>query len=120
MSNFINPNNRSFKIEVGVANKKGEIKPNLSAKLKICDYKNKKAILVPQNIISENAAGEQYIYTILEKNKGQEGIATKTMIKTGKTQNNLIEILNALKDGTEIVVEGARSISNGQIVKIAN
>jgi len=120
VSNFIDPNNRSFKIEVAIANKKGEIKPNLSAKLKINDYKNKRAMLIPQNIISENATGEQYIYTISEKNKNKEGIATKTMITTGKTQNNLIEILNILEVGTEIIVEGARSINNGQAVKIAN
>ena len=29
VSNYINPNNRSFKIEVGVPNKDGLIKPNL-------------------------------------------------------------------------------------------
>ena len=62
--NFINPANRTFKIEVAIPNKDKSIKPNLTAKLKINDYTNEKAILIPQSIISENAEGEQYIYII--------------------------------------------------------
>jgi len=59
--NFINPANRTFKVEVAVPNKDNTIKPNLTAKLKINDYTNPKAILIPQSIISENANGEQYV-----------------------------------------------------------
>ena len=59
VGSFINPNNRSFKIEVPVENKSGNIKPNLTAKLQINDYTDAEAILIPQSIISENAKGEQ-------------------------------------------------------------
>ena len=52
VGNFINPNNRSFKIEVSVENKSGNIKPNLTAKLQINDYTENNAILIPQSIIS--------------------------------------------------------------------
>ena len=34
VGNFINPTNRSFKIEVGVPNQDLDIKPNLTAKIK--------------------------------------------------------------------------------------
>ncbi|MDB9894099.1 efflux RND transporter periplasmic adaptor subunit, partial [Flavobacteriaceae bacterium] len=43
VGNFINPSNRSFKIEVGVSNLEGKIKPNLTAKLKLNDYTNQYA-----------------------------------------------------------------------------
>ena len=33
--NFINPNNRTFKAEIGIPNKDGSIKPNLTARLKL-------------------------------------------------------------------------------------
>ena len=62
--NFINAANRTFKIEVSIPNKDKSIKPNLTAKLKINDYSNPNAILIPQSIISENANGEQFIYVI--------------------------------------------------------
>ncbi|MFI1744502.1 efflux RND transporter periplasmic adaptor subunit [Thalassobellus sediminis] len=115
--NFINPANRSFKVEVAVSNKDQSIKPNLTAKLKINDYTNPKAILIPQSIISENADGEQYIYTVTNKT-GETAKAKRTIITTGKTQGDDIEVLSGLKHGAEIINEGARSVKNGQDVKI--
>ncbi len=120
VGNFINPNNRSFKIEVSVENKNGNIKPNLTAKLQINDYTENNAILIPQSIISENSNGEQYIYIIKNKKENKEAVAERVIIKTGKTQGDLIEVIENLSVGTEIIEEGARSVNNGQAVKIIN
>ncbi|CAM1342710.1 efflux RND transporter periplasmic adaptor subunit [Tenacibaculum aestuarii] len=115
--NFINPANRTFKVEVGVPNADGKIKPNLTAKLKINDYSNEKAILIPQSIISENANGEQYIY-VVENIKDEVGTAKQAIISTGKTQGDIIEVLSGVESGVKIIDEGARSVKNGQEVKI--
>ena len=123
---FINPINRTFKIEVDVPNRDKTIKPNLTAKLKINDYSNPKAILIPQNIISENASGEQYVYVVddLKENFANTGkmlgTAKRAIIKTGKTQGDIIEVLSGLVDGTQIIEEGARSVKDGQAVEIIN
>ncbi len=116
--NFINPANRTFKIEVGVPNNDRIIKPNLTAKLKINDYTNAEAILIPQSIISENANGEQYVYVIKNLNN-DKGIATQTVVKTGKTQGDVIEILEGVTSGDVLIEAGARSVKNGQEVKIS-
>lgn len=115
--NFINPSNRTFKIEVGVDNKEKLIKPNLTAKLKINDYTNDKAIIIPQSIISENANGDQYVYTVSDKAENQ-GKAKRVIIETGKTQGDDIEVISGLVNGNEIIKEGARSVKDGQDVKI--
>jgi len=115
--NFINPANRTFKIEVPVPNKDKSIKPNLTAKLKINDYTNPKAMLIPQNVISENAQGQQYVYTIINKDNNKAK-AQRVIIKTGKTQGDYIEVLSGLLHGNEIINEGARSVKDGQEVKI--
>ena len=115
--NFINPANRTFKIEVAVPNKNNIIKPNLTAKIKINDYTNAKAILIPQSIISENAEGQQYVYTITDKSQ-HKAKAKRVIISTGKTQGDFIEVLSGLVNGTEIIEEGARSVKDGQEVKI--
>ncbi|HAT67174.1 MAG TPA: efflux RND transporter periplasmic adaptor subunit [Flavobacteriaceae bacterium] len=115
---FINPANRTFKVEVSIPNKDHLVKPNLTAKLKINDYTNEKAILIPQSIISENAQGEQYVYVVDNKNSENEGIAKKVIITTGKTQGDVIEVLSGIKSGTEIIKEGARSVKDNQPVKV--
>ena len=117
-SNFINPDNRTFKIEIAVPNKDGAIKPNLTARLKINDYTNPNAMLIPQSVISENAEGDQYIYLVNNKNTEDEATAQRTIISTGKTQGDVIEVLTGLSDNAEIINEGARSVQDGQLVKI--
>lgn len=117
--NFINPSNRTFKVEVAVDNKDRSIKPNLTAKLKINDYTNKEALLIPQSIISENANGEQYVYVVTDL-KDKIGKAKQVIIVTGKTQGDVVEVLKGIQKGDQIVMEGARSVQNGQQVQVLN
>ncbi len=116
--NFINPNNRSFTAEIPVPNKGGKIKPNLTAKVQINDYRNEEAILIPQSIVSENAEGEQYAFLATNISDENIGQASKNIIKTGKTQGDYVEVLTGIADGQNIIVEGARSVKDGQDVKI--
>jgi len=118
--NFINPANRTFKVEIEIPNKDKSIKPNLTARLKINDYTSQSAILIPQSIISENANGDQYVYVVNSKNKAGLGIAKRVIIETGRTQGDVIEILKGLEDGAEIIKEGARSVRDGQSVEVIN
>jgi membrane fusion protein (multidrug efflux system) len=120
VGSFINPDNRSFKIEVPVLNEDGNVKPNLTAKLEINDYTSQKAVLIPQSIISENASGAQFVYIIKNKNRKKEAVAERLIIETGKTQGDLIEVTKNLVAGSEIIMEGARTVNNGQIVKVIN
>jgi membrane fusion protein (multidrug efflux system) len=114
--NFINPANRTFKVEIGVPNEDRSIKPNLTAKLKINDYTNPTAILIPQSIISENSKGEQYVYVVEKSN--DKSIAKQVIIETGKAQGDVVEVTKGLQGGMEIIKEGARSVKDKQEVKI--
>ncbi len=120
VGDYINPGNRTFKVEISVPNKELSIKPNLTAKLRINDYSNESALLIPQGIISENANGEQYIYVVNDKEDDNEATAVKIIIETGLTQGDYIEVIKGLEAGIEIIQEGARSVNDGQKVKIIN
>lgn len=119
-SNYINPANRTFKVEIAVPNKDKSIKPNLTVKLKINDYTNEKALLIPQSIISENSKGEQYIYVIIDKQEDNIAVVKKAIIQTGKTQGDVIEVLSGIENGTEVINEGARRVEEGQTVQVEN
>jgi membrane fusion protein (multidrug efflux system) len=115
--NFINPSNRTYKIEVDVTETNENIKPNLTARLKINDYSNPKAILIPQNIISEDAEGAQYVYTLKDV-ANNIGTVQRVDITTGQTQGNIIEVESGLTENMQIIKEGARSVKDGQRVRI--
>ena len=118
--NYINPANRTFSIEVDVPNQDGTIKPNLTARLKINDYTNEQAILIPLNVISEDGEGAQYVYMAVAKTDSiqNEMSAQRQYITTGQTQGDVIEILSGLSQGDQIIIEGARAVKEGQAIKI--
>jgi RND family efflux transporter MFP subunit len=119
VGNFINPNNRSFRVEIGLENSTGDLKPNMTVLLNINDYKNEAAILVPSKNILEDQAGAKYVYT-LENVAGQDGMykAIKTFVKTGKSSDNKTEILEGLSAGYQLVEDGIRLVKDQQLVKI--
>lgn len=108
----INPANRSFGIEVSVPNPEGLLRPNQVAKLKIVDYTNKSAIIVPSNVIQQDAEGSKFVYVVNNAN-GKTGTAKKVMVKLGQSSNNTTEIISGLNKGDLIVSEGANTVSEG-------
>ncbi|WP_299159992.1 efflux RND transporter periplasmic adaptor subunit [uncultured Eudoraea sp.] len=116
--NFINPTNRSFRVEIAVPNKNNNIKPNLTARVQINNYSNNKAILIPQSLISENAEGEQYVYIATEVDSNDMAVAKKQIIKTGLTQGDYVEVIEGINPGEQVIMEGARNVRENQKVKI--
>ena len=118
VGNFINPNNRSFRVEISINNENGALKPNMTAEIKVNDYKNPEAILVPIKDVLENQNGESYVY-LLEVSDEANDIykVVKTFVKLGKTSDNKIEIIEGLEVGDKIVEEGIRLIKDQQLVK---
>jgi membrane fusion protein (multidrug efflux system) len=112
VGNNINPNNRSFGIEVSVPNTDNLLRPNQVAKLKIADYTNAKAVVVPSNVIQEDADGNQYVFEVSSL-KDKTGIAKKVIVKVGKTSDNFTEILSGLEPKTLIVGDGVKTVSEG-------
>ncbi|MDB4061018.1 efflux RND transporter periplasmic adaptor subunit [Vicingaceae bacterium] len=117
VSNYINPANRTYRVEVSVPNKDGMIKPNLTAKLMINDYRNQQAILIPQSIISENSEGKQYVYRTASNNDNT-AVVHKAFIETGVKQGDFIEVLSGLDINDAVVQEGARTVKDNQEVEI--
>lgn len=112
IGNFINPSNRSFGIEVSVPNPENLLRPNQVAKLKITDYVNKNAIVVPTNVVQEDGTGDKFIY-VVEGSNGKTGTAKKVVVTVGKSSDNVTEILSGLSANDIIVTEGVNNISEG-------
>jgi len=112
VGNFINPNNRSFGIEVAVPNPQNLLRPNQVAKLKIVDYISKNAIAVPTNVVQEDGDHNKFVFTVTNSN-GKTGTAKKVLVKIGQSSDNLTEILSGLSANDVIVTEGVNSIADG-------
>ncbi len=112
IGNFINPNNRSFGIEVSIPNPENLLRPNQVAKLKVIDYTVKNAIVVPSNVIQEDGKGNQFVF-VATNSDGKTATAKKAMVTIGKSSDNVTEILSGLSANDIIVIEGVNTISEG-------
>lgn len=121
VGNYINPNNRSFRIEIELDNKEGSLKPNMTAQVLLNDYTNSQALLVPLKNILKNQDGQSYVF-LLENIEGEPNTykAIKTFVETGIESNNAMEIIKGLQVGDRILQEGVRLAKDQQRIKIIN
>ncbi|NNC84418.1 MAG: efflux RND transporter periplasmic adaptor subunit [Flavobacteriales bacterium] len=116
-SKYINPENRSFKIRVELPETEFELKPNQLAHLSINDYVNEKAIVIPSAIIMQSTTGADYVY-VLEESEGRQ-FAKRVAITTGKEYKGQVEVIDGLEPDMQIITEGARSVRDGQRVRLS-
>lgn len=113
-SKSINALTRTFNVEVALPND-NDLHPNMVAELKIVDYENKTALVIPINTIQE-IDGEKLVY-ITAKNEKNENIAKKVVVTVGKTYGTTAEILTGLNEGDQIITTGFQDLTDGQVIK---
>ncbi len=114
IGNYINPNNRTFRLRINIDNRDNMIKPNLLSVVKIRDYVASDAFVVPSLLVKEDFKGE---YTFIVENNGNGQLAKKIYVKSGVSSNNMSEITEGLKAGDLIISEGYNQVVSGTHVK---
>lgn len=107
----IDPNNRTYKIEAHVPDSE-RVKPNMISVMKIQDYRNKGAVIVPTNLILQDNKGE-YVFVV------ENGRTRKTSVTRGLTYQGKTEILEGLQGNETLVDKGFRDVSDNIEVSIA-
>ena len=112
-SRFIDPTNRTFKVECKVSSKDVELRANMIAYLKIKDYTNEKAFCLPVNYVQSNQDGK-FIY--IAKQNGNGWLAERRMIKTGSDYDGTIEVLEGITAGENVITSGFQNLNGGEKV----
>ncbi|TXE11237.1 efflux RND transporter periplasmic adaptor subunit [Algoriphagus aquimarinus] len=108
---IINPNNRTFKVEVYLP-KIPMVKPNMISVLKIQDYEQNDAVTVPSHLVLSDNRGD-YLFVVVD------GIAKKKYVERGKTFDQETEILKGLEGNEVLVDKGFREVGDNFNVNIA-
>ena len=117
IGNYINPDNRSFKVRINISNKDNAIKPNLLADLKILDFKSE-GLIIPSTLVQKDQKGNNYVFTL--KSENNENMVVKKLVTISKEYNNEVFITDGLESSDTLVNKGARIVKAGDIVKINN
>jgi RND family efflux transporter MFP subunit len=115
VSQVIDPDNRTFQIEMKIPKSETGIKPNMLSVLTINDYSSHEALKVPLNIVQETGI-EKFIF-VAEQESGK-WIAERRSVQTGKSYNNWVEILSGLQEGEHVVTFGYQNLANGQSLAV--
>lgn len=101
---------RSFMVQAKLpANTK--LRPNMSCIMKIANYTNSSAMVVPISVIQKTSEGAM-VY-IADGNK-----AKAVSVTTGRTSNGNVEVLSGLNEGDKVITTGYEEIENGQSIAI--
>lgn len=112
-SRFIDPTNRTFKVESRISSKDVELRANMIAYIKIKDYTNDKAFCIPVNYVQSSQDGK-FIYVV--RQNGGDWLAERRTVKTGMDYNGIIEVTEGLVAGDKIITSGFQGLNQGEKV----
>jgi len=115
VSQVIDPDNRTFDIEIKIPPQAKDLRPNMLAVVTINDYSNSRALVVPENIIQRTGT-EKFVFVALEDN-GQ-WIAQKRIIQAGENYGGETEIQEGLQEGDYIVTFGFQNLADNQRITV--
>jgi RND family efflux transporter MFP subunit len=116
VSDYINPDNRTYKVYVNLP-ASAEYKPNMLAKVQVRDYEADQALSVPAALVQQDMSGNNYVF-VWKLVKDGIGLVEKRSVEVGKNNGERVEIKSGLTLGETLVDKGARTVREGQSVKV--
>jgi membrane fusion protein (multidrug efflux system) len=118
VGNFIEPTNRTFRIMATIQNNRIFL-PNMLAELFITDVMEKNALVIPSKSIMKGQDNSDYIY-VAKKDTSNTYTIKRVPIQILKAYDGetMIERAGTINESDLIVVEGARGITEKDIVRI--
>ena len=108
----IDPQTRTFEVEITVANGKEQIKPGMYARVTM-NYGTRKSVVVPdQSVVKMLGSGDRYIYVYKA-----DGTVSYQKVELGRRMGDKYEILSGVADGDEVVTSGQVALKDGIAVE---
>jgi RND family efflux transporter MFP subunit len=117
LGQVIDPQTRTFALEVELENPRGQLKPNMLASLRIQDFSDDRALVVPSNVLRQDFNGT-FLFRIASENG--KPIAEKVYVKPGITIQDQTLISEGLLPGDTVITRGFNLVSSGSPVRIIN
>jgi len=111
----VDPQNRTFPIEIVVPNADSRIKPQMVANMAVIRAQVDNAIVVPQDALVRVEDG--YVAFVAVERDGVD-VAEVRSIGLGPSRRNLVVAESGLQPGERLIVVGQRSVEDGDRINI--
>ncbi len=115
VGHVINPENRTFRMQLKIKNPEHRFKPNMMAGISIRSYYVKDAIVVPTMLIKLDTQGH-FVFTASERNGLL--VAKKNYLERGADAEGKTLIKEGLSKGDLLISRGHNRLSEGDAIRI--
>ena len=109
----VDPTTHTFLVEVQVPNKDRKLRPGMFARVTLVFGVNHSVVVPDLAVVRQQGAGDRYIY-VLEP----DGTVSFRHVTLGVRLGSEYEVLEGVKDGEKVVVEGQLRIKDGAQVEV--
>ncbi len=110
----INPNTRTFTVEIDINNNDERVRPGMFARVTI-NFGSAKHVVVPDRaVVKQTGSGNKYVYVY------KDGKVSYNQVELGQRIDNTYELISGVENGAEVVISGQTRLTNGASVKVLN
>ncbi|HHV71660.1 MAG TPA: efflux RND transporter periplasmic adaptor subunit [Clostridia bacterium] len=102
-----------YPVKILLTNKDNLLKPGMFAEVQLRNEYRENIIAVPVEAVIDNRS-EQFVFVV------EEGKAVKKPVKLGLTDGKMVEILEGLNEGEELIVVGQNYLADQDAVEVRN
>jgi len=113
----VNPQNRTFPMEVVIPNVDGVIKPQMVANVSLARRKLEDAVVVPQDALVRVEDG-YVVFVVTDRGEGE--VAEVRKVGLGPSRRNEVVVEAGLEPGDRLIVVGQKSVADGDRVSVVN
>ncbi len=115
LGKVIDPQTRTFTVEVTLDNPGEKLKPNMLTSMKIEDYRNDSAMVIPSISLKEDFEG---VFLFTAEDQGSGPRAVKQYVTPGRTVQDKTMIEKGIEKGDRVIIKGYNLVSDGSPVNI--
>ena len=108
----IDPNSRTFQVEITITNRGDKIRTGMFARVKF-NYGSSHSVVVPDRAIQKQVgSGVRYVYVY------HDGVVEFREVQLGQRMEDRYEVTGGLAAGTQVVVSGQSRLTDGAKVEL--
>jgi membrane fusion protein (multidrug efflux system) len=113
VSPTLDPANRRIWVKAWIDNRDHRLAPGLFANVDLEVRRLEQALVVPESAVAVDQQGP-YVWVV-----DQERVVSRRPIEVGLRERGVVEIVQGLSDGLEVIVAGTHKVSEGDTVQIS-
>ncbi|MBM3235387.1 efflux RND transporter periplasmic adaptor subunit [Candidatus Poribacteria bacterium] len=113
ISPVVDKEKRAVTVKATIPNPDAYLKPGRLVEVKIKAQNHTNALLLPREAVLKGQGGNKFVFV------AENGRARKQTVKIGLTWGDKVEVIDGITDSTSVIVDGYRSLQEGDKISSA-